>query len=591
MTRSRPLQMTRGMKMKITKLKIKNFRGIRESEISFPTDASLVCLIGAGDSTKTTILNAIEWLLWPNWSLVATDNDFYNCDVTNAIVIEGTFTEIPDKLKSEDKFGLFLRNDSFVLENESASSQQQSDEPLDGQNIFLSIRLTIDEYLEPKWEVICNTDRNEPKLISSADRRLFASGRVGINCEKDLGWGKYSILQKHIDSKNELQNTYAQQIRVATSTLKLDSLDAISKDIISIRNDYGVNIGENIHNKLMLQSSKLSSALCLYDDNSPLKQKGFGTQRLISIGLNIENSTTGTLLLIDEIETGLEPYRIVNLIATLHDKTKTDGQVILTTHSPVVVTECDIREMYIIQSHNGLTEAKALKQNNKGLDDVFQKELRRNPSSFLSKRVIVCEGKTECGILRAFDNEVLKKRGKSLALFGVSIALGNGNELAPCADTLNKLGYDAAILMDSDDIKTEEDVQKININQNIKTFRWEEGHAIEDQIFEDISIDKANTLLKVAVEEKGYLTIKGELNFAKITYQCDDERRLISISDEENKKKLGEIAKNKSNSWFKRIDLGEEIGNIIFEGWEEMSNETILKQVFENIGVWVSNNG
>ncbi len=100
--------------MKITKLKIKNFRGIKESKISFSTDAHLVCLIGAGDSTKTTILNAIEWLLWSNWSLVATDNDFYNCDVTKAIVIEGTLTEIPDKLKSEDKFGLFLRNDSFV---------------------------------------------------------------------------------------------------------------------------------------------------------------------------------------------------------------------------------------------------------------------------------------------------------------------------------------------------------------------------------------------------------------------------------------------------------------------------------------------
>jgi predicted ATP-dependent endonuclease of OLD family len=42
--------------MKITNLEIQNFRGIKESNISFPCDTRLICLIGGGDSTKSTLL-------------------------------------------------------------------------------------------------------------------------------------------------------------------------------------------------------------------------------------------------------------------------------------------------------------------------------------------------------------------------------------------------------------------------------------------------------------------------------------------------------------------------------------------------------
>jgi putative ATP-dependent endonuclease of the OLD family len=41
----------------------------------------MICLIGPGDSTKTTILNAIEYALSPKWNLTFTDNDFYQSNV------------------------------------------------------------------------------------------------------------------------------------------------------------------------------------------------------------------------------------------------------------------------------------------------------------------------------------------------------------------------------------------------------------------------------------------------------------------------------------------------------------------------------
>ena len=42
--------------MFITNLEIENFRGIKQGILSFPLDTRVICMIGAGDSTKSTIL-------------------------------------------------------------------------------------------------------------------------------------------------------------------------------------------------------------------------------------------------------------------------------------------------------------------------------------------------------------------------------------------------------------------------------------------------------------------------------------------------------------------------------------------------------
>ena len=112
--------------MRIANLEIHNFRGIKSCNLDFPVESRVICLIGAGDSTKSTILKAIEWNLWPTWNLVACDNDFYNGDTNSPIIIRGTFTEIPDALLAEDKFGLYLRSNGTEL------NPDVNDEPLTG---------------------------------------------------------------------------------------------------------------------------------------------------------------------------------------------------------------------------------------------------------------------------------------------------------------------------------------------------------------------------------------------------------------------------------------------------------------------------
>ena len=112
--------------MRITNLEIHNFRGIRESYISFPIDTRIICLIGAGDSTKSTLLKAIEWAFWPTWNLTAGDSDFFQGNISDPIIIRVTCTEFSDKLLAEDKFGLYQRKPNVVLDG--ASDDEPSDD-------------------------------------------------------------------------------------------------------------------------------------------------------------------------------------------------------------------------------------------------------------------------------------------------------------------------------------------------------------------------------------------------------------------------------------------------------------------------------
>lgn len=67
---------------KIHTLKISNYRGIKKLEHVFDTK-SFICLIGRGDSGKTTLLQAIAAVLSPNWDYKFYDSDFYEGKIEN----------------------------------------------------------------------------------------------------------------------------------------------------------------------------------------------------------------------------------------------------------------------------------------------------------------------------------------------------------------------------------------------------------------------------------------------------------------------------------------------------------------------------
>ena|SRR5436190_15603547 len=92
---------------RIRKIEITNFRGIQQ--FSWLPLAGINCLLGPGDSGKSSVLDAIDLCLGARRTAQFTDADFHNLDVAKPIRISLTIGELDDALKTMEGYGMFLR--------------------------------------------------------------------------------------------------------------------------------------------------------------------------------------------------------------------------------------------------------------------------------------------------------------------------------------------------------------------------------------------------------------------------------------------------------------------------------------------------
>jgi len=150
----------------------------------------LNCLIGPGDSGKSSILNAVDYCLGARRNIQFTDADFYRLNVETPIRISVTIGELDDGLKNLEAYGLYVR--AF-----DAHSGKIEDEPEKDAEIALTVRLTVASDLEPSWSLV--SDRAEAqgqtRNLSWGDRVRLAPTSIGVISDYHLGWrrGSFSI--------------------------------------------------------------------------------------------------------------------------------------------------------------------------------------------------------------------------------------------------------------------------------------------------------------------------------------------------------------------------------------------------------------
>ena len=179
--------------MRVAGVKISHFRGIENCEFVLDEADSLVCLIGKGDSTKSTILNAIRWALAPSRSLGVEDQDFCQCDVGKPIAIEVAVRGLPDELISTSRFGLFLTDKPGF---------EGATDPVDGvRRPCITIRLTVADDLDPVWEVY-KDDR--AKRIGIGDRSLLGVSAIFGASDSSFTWARGSGLRRLLADEKEI---------------------------------------------------------------------------------------------------------------------------------------------------------------------------------------------------------------------------------------------------------------------------------------------------------------------------------------------------------------------------------------------------
>ncbi len=166
---------------RVRHIKIQNFRCIRDFE--WRPAAGINCLVGPGDTGKSSILDAIDFCIGARRTLSFTDADFYRLNVAEPLIITVTVGELDDALKSMEAYGAYLR--SF-----NAATGEIEDEPEAAAETVLSVRLKVGSDLEPIWTLV--SDRAEAtgqaRFLAWSDRVRLAPTRVGALADHNLAW-------------------------------------------------------------------------------------------------------------------------------------------------------------------------------------------------------------------------------------------------------------------------------------------------------------------------------------------------------------------------------------------------------------------
>ncbi|TFD27356.1 ATP-dependent nuclease [Cryobacterium lyxosi] len=544
--------------MKIRRLKISNYRGIKSLDWVLPTDERLICLIGPGDSGKSSILEGLHLLLGDRWNPSLADTDFFNCDVSEPIVIRAAITDLPAHLLKETAYGLWLSGID--------TAGEVSQDPTDETEPCIIVQLRIDDSLEPVWTV----ERllgGEGKPLNTYARREFATFKVDERIDVHLRWTRTSALGRLSDKGSGAKNAMAIASRAAREALaSIDDADltAVADRVQDQANLVGGGRFTAIHPGLDTSMASAGGNLALYEGLVPLAGYGLGSKRLTGIAVQQLAAGQRSTVLIDEVEHGLEPHRLVRLLQHLLGYEEY-SQVFITTHSPVVVEQSQTESLAVVRNDAGSVVVHSLATS---AGDVALRLRRSRPSSFLARRIIVAEGKTEHGLLMKY----LETWDEDRRTQGLSISAGDGtviqdaqggSEVAIRATALRELGYDVAVLVDNDDTSIDDAIAAASA-AGVEVFRWDTGLNTESQVVMHLDQGGVERMLDLGIDmrndrETVLLDLKKHGLPAVVDTLSLSDWFAAGVTDLAAAKEMVMKAMIKSK-WFKDVDSGRRLG-------------------------------
>ena len=569
---------------KLEILKISHFRGIETFEQRF--GSGITCIIGRGDSGKSTILDAIAYLFAQSWSIHINDSDFHKCDTSMPIIIEGVVSGVPEDLIK--KFGKHIRG---LDANGELIDDMESEAAVNAESV-LTIRLTINKDLEPSWEVVSNNGVDST-VIKATDRGKLNVFAISDYTDRHFSMNKgnplYSLYkqlsgEEAQDNENVVLDVVRDAKNAFDDAVKDKFKDTIDK-IKGVAKTLGVTLSELKamldHKDIAISENKVS----IHEDGVPFRLKGKGSKRLLSLAIQLSLTEPSGVILIDEIEQGLEPYRVRHLVSTLSGYK--DRQVIITTHSSNVIVELPCDALYVMREN-----AHSLNH----VEGEVQGAVRQNPEAFFAKKVLICEGATEIGLGRSIDKYRISCGKESMACLGVCLADGRGKEMENYVMGFNNLGYKTALFCDSDDDTVKTKKQQFR-EAGVEVVDCADGFSIEQQIFNDLSWNG----VKDAVSLYYTILVKGENKseddaktkafsqvFSKLGKPNEPYKEdWLDVENSDLRKGLGLAAKSKDKSWYKNITKAEALGGVVLSHWSELDKETILYQEFEKLSNWI----
>lgn len=546
----------------VRKVEISHFRSI--SSFEWYPSPGFNCLIGSGDAGKSTVLDAIDMCLGARRSVQITDADFYELDVESPISITLTLGALSDAQKSYEAYGDYLRgyvNSLGTIE----------DEPGHGLETILSLNLEIACDLEPRWRL--RSDRADAKgaerNLNWKDRVDLAPTRLGATSGHNLAWRHGSVLNRLSEEKPDASLALSQAARNARKSFGNDADAQLGDVLTSVKkaaDELGIPIGEKPQALLDMHSVSVSGgSIALHDERGvPLRGLGLGSTRLLIAGLQREVAEMSSILLVDEVENGLEPHRIIRLLGSLGAKDETPPQqVFATTHSPIVLRELSAAQLWIMRRSEEKHHARPV-------PNSVQGTLRRSPEAFLAPSVLICEGASEVGLVRGFELFCVGKGQPSIFARGVALVDGGGghpDQLYMRGTEFAKLGYRTAVFRDAD-ITPAALVEAAFHQLGGCTFTWDADQSLEAAVFNNVGEATLLLMLDYAILEHGLEIVTAHIQSVSGNQETVENLRALLHSPQhtitpEQRAVLVKASTTKNNPWFKSVGRMEHVASKI----------------------------
>ncbi|MBB1605150.1 MULTISPECIES: ATP-dependent endonuclease [unclassified Pseudomonas] len=456
---------------RLSHLVIKNFRACRD--VSLPLE-SYTPLVGQNNAGKSTILQAIGWVLKPGALATA---DFFDAEqpVEIAACIEGINEEVLARIPEEkhrQAIEPYCREGRLWIRVVATgpSTKAITKEVWD-------IAQCLDTGLPSHWRAYptglpqaVSVLLPEPLVIQAMHDigEDLGKAKAGTTIKALLDEIMVPVLEAHADLSHALDTI--RQILTAGGNNRSAHLQQFDNDATASLAHFfpGLSLDldlQVIDLKEFFKAGDLHVTDNMIGDRRRFDQMGTGAQRAIQMALirHLAGTRAGDvrrpsrrLLLIDEPELYLHPQGVRRLRQALASLAEAGFQVVFATHSPLMLSRENTADIVIVgkKPDRGVTTQKPLRQavdealNNAESQSRALFELGNLADIYFAERVVLCEGKTDRRLLPLAYERLY---GTPPELDHVAfVSLGSCADIPKALPVLAAMGIKACAVVDLD---------------------------------------------------------------------------------------------------------------------------------------------
>lgn len=542
--------------MRVARLIVKNFRGIREASVLLPPHG---VLIGDNNTGKTTILEALDLALGPdrlNRQPPVDEHDFFqgkyladsadvaeavegqmgtgtesvpqadspeetadgsesaNADAAPSIEIEVTVVDLSDEQKAT-----FRDYVEFWDADGKAFFEEPNPVGVDAENITEALRVTFigsydideDDFEGKTYFTRSLIEGDSPDLFSRKHKQIcgflylrsLRTGRRALSLERgsllDIILRLKEVRpQMWEDTLGKLAGfSVASDPELGISGV-LESINAALKKYVP--REWGVEPHLKVSN---LTREHLRNVITAFiatgegDHSAPFYRQGTGTVNMLVLAMlsQIAEDRQNVIFAMEEPETAIPPYAQKRIV---HEVRKLASQALFTSHSPYVLEEFAIDETVVLaRDADGVLGRHAITLPDSVKLKRYRQEFRtRFCEGLLARRILVAEGATETAAFPAACrrlSELNPDSYASLEAMGVcTIDAGTETNIPGVAKLYRELGKRVFAICDRQDAPN-----KALIEAQVNMVLMHNAKGFEDLVINNTTEDALKRFAKL----------------------------------------------------------------------------------------------